>query len=190
MQIPNSIYWKITTTLLMLGLGLSAFTSAIKVAEAAKPLRQVPCQAVSVYPLDAYPAGVPLNGLTHTVPGLVVGGGAAIGWDRHQASIQLDDYAMGIPKFSIGLVRNAANQVEFVVVAGQAGPPGGPFPWHNTDPIPVGNKPFLDLVHGCTLQIRWDNIPVYVHATYKDQSPVVGIAGHIALGDLVIYPAP
>lgn len=74
----------------MLGLAFGALNSVVNVTKAAKPVPQIPCQAVSVYPADVYPGGIPFNGLTHSVPGTIVGGGSAIAWDWYwEATIQL-----------------------------------------------------------------------------------------------------
>ena len=181
-------------TLLTLALALGTLTCAVTI-DAAKPPPQVPCQAESVYPVDVFPDGPPLNALISNVPGMVVGGGSGIAWDEHwEAIVRMTDtfgeitYPMGVAGVYVSFIPNAAGQIAFVQVKCQAGPPGGPWPWHDTDPIPVANQPLLDLVNGFTLQIRMDNIPVYVHATYKERSPRVGVAGYMTLGDLVISP--
>lgn len=161
---------------------------SVETVRAAKPPPWVPSEAISVYPADFVHQAAELR---HAVPGDIVGGGSGIAWDWYfEATIQLDNYSMGVAGVSISFFKNSANQVEFIRVKGQAGPPGGPWPWHDTDLIPVSNKPVFDLVRGFTLRIRTDQIPMHVHATNKETSPRVGIAGRFALGDLVIYPKP
>jgi hypothetical protein len=172
----------------LLAAALSAALFAARPLDAAKPPAAVPCEAISVYPASFAHHSAEL---THAVPGDIVGAGSGIAWDWYfEATLPLDNYRMGVAGISISFLKNSLGQVNFIRVKGQAGPPGGPWPWHDTDLIPVLNSPVMDLVHGFTMQIRLDHIPMHVHSNQRESSPRVGIAGYFALGDLVVYPKP
>lgn len=187
MQIIQWKNWKVTATILLLGLALSALTSVVKVANAA-PKTWIPSQAVSDYTDFAGVASY----LTHQAPGTVANG-TTIAWgltsEGKAAYVQLDDYVMGINVY-INLDRTQAGQyITAIRVSGLGGPPGGPWWHHSTDWIPCTPVAF-NLATGFTIHVHQDNIPVYRHATQKPNSPRVEIAGAMALGDLMIYPTP
>jgi hypothetical protein len=186
--------WKPIVTMLMLGLALGALT--IEVKSGGKPSPVVRLDAASVYPAELV---FTASKLTHTAPGYSPGYGnlSGITWDYSTVSVDLSSFWPGyylgrIDRVDIRYGKNAAGQIVSVRVEGIESIPGArDIRFHDTPWLPVLNGPVtIDPVNGYTLHIRWDNIPVYRHTSWKSNSPVETIAGYMSLGDLVITPRP
>src|SRR5262245_4263712 len=195
-----------TAAWLMLGLGVYALANIVQLVHAAPP-KWIPSQAVSIYPsIDpTHPLGFAhtASELTHEAPWGAPGtvnNYTDIGWGLNSegkaAHVQLRDPVLG--DYNLGIyvhihlnIIKAGQEtiITAVQVAGLGGPPGGPWPYHDTEWIPCTPVAFT-LGTPFTIHIHTDDIPVWRHATQKSNSPRVLVVGHMALGDLVISPMP